>query len=310
MATRDVNRLLDPGFLDRLKSLQLKARWAVDGALTGLHRSPHHGASVEFAEHKEYAPGDEIRHIDWKVYAKSDKYYVKRFEQETNLRAMVLVDASASMLYQSPDSEVNKWQYATQLAAALAYLLLRQQDAVGLTISDDKVVDYVPPRSRSIHLMHLCELLIRHAPKRGAKTHLLAGATHLSEVLTRRGVVFVISDFLDTDARFFKVLRQLESRRQHVHLLQVFDPWELSFPFDDMTVFRSLETDRQILAEPRVMREAYMREVRRFIAELRESSLESGMEYRLMDTSVPLDAALTGFIAGTAQEGVQGPDGV
>ena len=295
------SRLLDPELLARLKSLHMRARRVVDGVLTGLHRSPHHGASVEFAEHKEYSHGDEIRHIDWKVFAKSDKYYIKRFEQETNLRAMLLVDASSSMLYRSPAATRSKWDFACSMAAALAYLMLQQQDSVGLTIADESVREYVPPRSRSTHLMHLCELLVRGQPKERSGTRLLAGANHLLEVSRRRGIVFVISDFLDTDVRFFDVLKQLESRRQHVHLLQVLDPWELTFPFQDMTVFQSLETGQEILAEPRVMRDAYLREVGRWLATLRQGCLESGMEYRLMDTGVDLSAALTNFIVGTPQ---------
>ena len=298
----DPGRLLKPEFLARLKSLVVRARGAVDGVLTGLHRSPHHGSSVEFAEHKEYAPGDEIRHIDWKVYGKSDKYYIKRFEHETNLQAMLLIDASSSMLYKSPAAPVSKWEYGITVAASLAYLLLRQQDAVGLTIADHEVREYVPPRSRSSHLMHLCEVMLAAEPKKGVETSLLVAANQLSEVLTRRGLVFVISDFLDTDRRFFQVLRQLESRRHHVHLFHVLDPWELTFPFDDMTLFRSLETGKPLLAEPRVMREAYLLEIRRFVQDLRRSSLESGMEYRLMQTDVELEAALTTFLAARPQE--------
>ena len=267
----------------------------------GLHRSPLHGASVEFAEHKEYALGDEIRHIDWKVYARSDKYYVKRFEQETNLQSMLLMDASASMRYRSNDAQLTKWEYSASMAASIAYLLLRQQDAVGLTVVTDTVKTYVPPRSRSSHLMHLCELLIESEPGKRAPTSLHAAARHLSEVFTRRGVIFVLSDFLDTDSRFFSVLKQLESRRQHVVLLHVMDPWELQFPFDEMTIFRSLESGKEILAEPRVMREAYLREVRRFVTELRTGALEAGMEYRLLDTSIPLEDAMTGFVVGTPQ---------
>ena len=297
--------LLAPEQLARLKTLHLRARQTVDGVLTGLHRSPLHGASVEFAEHKEYAPGDEIRHIDWKLFAKSDKHYIKRYEQETNLHAMILVDVSASMLYGSRDATLPKWEFAASLAAALAYLLLRQQDAVGLLIADDRIRYYVPPRSRSTHLTHVCESLVRFAPERGHPTRLRAAAQHLSDVFNRSGLVFVLSDFLDTDPAFFKVLQQLRGRRQQVHLFQVLDPWELTFPFQDMTIFRSLETRRRILAEPRAMREAYLREIRRFVTELRQAALEAGMEYRLMDTGVDLMASFTAFLSGVAQ----GPPG-
>ncbi len=306
----DGSRLLQPDVLARLKSLHLKSKLAADGALSGLHKSPHHGASVEFAEHKVYAPGDEIRHIDWKVFAKSDKYYIKRYEQETNLQAMLLVDASASMLYKSPDALESKWDYACWTAAALAYLLLRQQDSVGLSLAGEAVHVYVPPRSRSSHLMHLCELMVSNTPERETGTNLLAGVTHLSEVLTRRGIVFVISDFLDRDPHFFRVLKQLKGRRQQVHLLHIIDPWELEFPFDDMTVFRSLETSREILAEPRVMRETYVREMHRFIGALRTGSLEAGMGYRRFMTNDPLAAALSAFLTGRDKEGSLESDGL
>ena len=310
MATPDRGRLLQPDVLARIKSLQLKSRLAAEGALTGLHKSPLHGASVEFAEHKVYAPGDEIRHIDWKVFAKSDKYYVKQYEQETNVSAMLLIDASASMRYKSSDALESKWDYACMTAAAMAYLLLRQQDAVGLTLADEDVRNYVPPRSRSTHLMHLCELMVQSPPKPEAGTNLLAGVTHLSEVLTRRGIVFVLSDFLDRDPHFFRVLKQLKGRRQQVHLMQVLDPWEIDFPFHDMTVFRSLETGREILAEPRMMRKTYLREMRRFINELRVGSLEAGMSYRLLRTNEPRENALTSFLTGRSQEDLPELDGV
>ncbi|MFT5431695.1 MAG: hypothetical protein ACI9OJ_002392 [Myxococcota bacterium] len=308
---RDARQLLKPEALARLKSLQLRARGVVDGVLTGLHRSPHHGASVEFAEHKEYAPGDEIRHVDWKVFGKSDKYYIRRYEQETNLQAMLLVDASASMLYQSEAAIASKWDYACDLAASLSYLLLRQQDAVGLTVVDDKVNVYVPPRSRSTHLMNVCELLVRATPKAGRQTKLAAGVKHLTEVFTRRGLVYVISDFLDTDSDWFKVLRQLRGRRQQVTLLHLVDPWELTFPFDDMTIFRSLESGTELLAEPRVMREAYLREFRRFTSELRTSALADGMEYRMIRTDASLEASLTSLLApGGTDETSMEPDGI
>jgi uncharacterized protein (DUF58 family) len=301
-ARTGARQLLSPELLTRLESLQLRARIAADGALTGLHKSPHHGASVEFAEHKEYAPGDEIRHIDWRVFAKSDKYYVKRFEQETNLDATILIDASASMRYRSPDAVGSKWDYAATTAASLAHLLLRQQDAVGMIIGSERVDVWVPPRSRYTHLMHLCELLVRNAPKPEASTNLLAGATHLLEVSRRRGLVFVISDFLDPDPHFFNVLKQLRSRRYQVFMLQILDPWELTFPFDDMTVFKSLESGREILAEPRVIREAYLKGMNEFVRDLRTRSLAARLEYRLLSTDEPLMGALTDFISGRPQE--------
>ncbi len=300
-AEGSARRLLDPALLARLESLQLRARIAADGALTGLHRSPHHGASVEFAEHKEYAPGDEIRHIDWKVVAKSDKYYVKRYEQETNVHATLLIDNSSSMRYRSPDAPCSKWEYASTLAASLSYLLLRQQDAVGMVIGGERVDVWIPPRNRYTHLMHLCELLVRSEPEREVGTNLLAGVTHVLEVSRQRGLVFVISDFLDTEPHFFNVLKQLASRRRQVQVLQILDPWELSFPFEDMTIFRSLESGREILAEPRVMRDAYLRGIDRFVKSLRQNCLENRLDYRLFTTDEPLKTSLTHYLNGHPQ---------
>jgi uncharacterized protein (DUF58 family) len=290
--------LLRPEHLSRLKSLQLRAKSIVEGVLSGLHRSPHHGASVEFAEHKEYAPGDEIKHIDWRVYAKSDKYYVKHYEQETNLKAMLMLDASASMRYQSPDALHSKWEYASIIAASISYLLLRQQDSVGLSVVGSQVNCFVPPRNRSTHLMHLCDLILKNPPLPGTQTNLLVGAKHISEVFSRRGLVFVFSDFFENDPEFLRVLKQLKSRRQTVHLFQILDPWELTFPFERMTIFKSMESRGKVLAEPRTIRATYLREFQAFTEGLKRSCLDNGMEYHLLDTSVSIDDTLRDFVVG------------
>jgi len=301
--------LLAPELLARLKSLQLRARRAVDGSLTGLHRSPHFGASVEFAEHKEYAPGDEIRHLDWRVFAKSDKYYVKRYEQETNLQATLLVDTSSSMLYQSPDALCSKWDYTCTISAAIAYILLLQQDSVGLVLVGSDVQEYIPPRNRSSHLVHLCEQLVRHPPKPRTGTNLLKGAQYVSEVLPSRGIVFVLSDFLDTDPRFFDVLKRVQGRGRQVYLLHVLDPWEVNFPFDDMTLFRSLESGRKLMAEPRAMRTKYLEAFQQFLSDLREGARAVGMDHRLLRTDEPFEHVMTSLIRGSRTSTVGGPDG-
>ena len=297
MSTNE-HTLLKPEHLARLKSLQLKARTVVEGVLSGHHKSPHHGSSVEFAEHKEYSPGDEIKNIDWRVFAKSDKYYVKHYEQETNLQAMLLLDSSASMRYKSADALYSKWEYASIIAASIAYLLLRQQDSVGLSIVDSEVRCFAPPRNRSTHLMHLCELITKNEPVPSVPTKLLAGINHITEVFSRRGLLFVVSDFFESDPEFMRVLRQLKGRRQQVHLLQVLDPWELTFPFDKMTLFKSMESSNQVLAEPRAMRETYLREIQSFVRGLRRDCLEHGMQYSLLDTSLPIEDVLGEFAQG------------
>src|SRR5918912_814671 len=193
----DPKRLLDPETLARLASLKLRVRAITEGVLTGLHKSPHHGQSVEFAEHKEYAPGDDVRRIDWKTYAKFDKYYVKQFEQETNLRAWLVVDASGSMAYRGRDAGLTKHEYASALAASLAYLLVRQGDATGLVLVSDRVLRAVPPRAAASQLPHLVELLAVAAP--AGPTRLAAAVDHVMEHAPRRGSVLVFTDLLDAE---------------------------------------------------------------------------------------------------------------
>ena len=289
------SRVLDPDALARVQALRLQVTEIVDGLLTGLHRSPHHGSSVEFSEHKEYVDGDEIRHIDWRIYAKSDKYYVKRFEQETNATAMLLCDASASMLYHSPDCR-SKYAYASTLAASLAYVLLRQQDAVGLLTADTQARSWVPPRANSSHLMHLCEVLLAQTPEVGTATDLSSAMRTLSEVFVRRGLVFIFSDFLDTSREWLQTLRLMRARKQQVTLFHILDPWETTFPFDKMTTFRSLETGREVLVEPNGLRESYRREMKRFLSNTQSMCHSAGMGYRLITTDTPLSEALSAIL--------------
>ncbi len=303
MTTTADNTVISPELLSRLTAINYRAKDIVDGVLSGLHRSPQHGSSIEFAEHIEYAPGDEIRHIDWRAYAKSDKYYVRRFEQETNLRAMILMDVSSSMRYQSPESHQSKWQYAQELSAALAYMMLHQQDAVGITLVDTAIRGYVPPRSHSNHLRHLAQVLLAEEPLEHTPTNLIAGANHLLELFTGRGIVFVISDFMDHNSHYLSALRQLRGRKQQIHLLHVLDPWELTFPFADMTLFQSLESNQTVLAEPRIIRKTYIEEFQRFVAELRQQCLESGFEYQLFRTDWNIADGITSLITGEKDVG-------
>ena len=293
-------RLLPPDLLVRLRSLQLRTRRVVDGVLTGLHRSPLHGASVEFAEHKEYAPGDEIRHLDWRVFGKSDKYYVKRYQNETNLQATLVLDSSASMRYRSPDAPASKWDYASSLAAALAYLVLRQQDAVGLLLVSEAQRLFVPPRAQNTHLQPICEAILSHPPGERAGTALARAAAELAERSGRRGLLFIISDFFERDTSYFAALAELERRGHHITLLQVLDPWEITFPFKDMTTFRSLETGHSLIAEPRLIGDSYRTEIQRFLAQIRTEATRAGMDHRLIQTTTPVDRALVDLFAGKA----------
>ena len=214
--------ILDPVVLARLATLKLRVRAVAEGVLTGLHRSPHHGQSVEFAEHKEYTPGDEIRHIDWKAYGKFDKYYVKRFEQETNLRAWLLVDASGSMGYRGKDDRLTKLEYASALAGTLAYLLVRQQDAAGLAVFSGSVVRSISPRAEPSHVTAIVETLEGLAA--GGETRLGSAVDFLVERAQRRSGVFVFSDLMDRDERILKLVAELRKRKHEVTLFHVLDP--------------------------------------------------------------------------------------
>ncbi|MDF1565754.1 MAG: DUF58 domain-containing protein [Deltaproteobacteria bacterium] len=286
---------LDPAVISRLGSLQLKARQVVEGVLSGLHRSPHRGQSVEFAEHKEYAPGDEVRHIDWKAYGKFDKYYVKQFEHETNLRAYLLVDCSRSMAYASQPGGVSKLDYAKVVAASLAYLLARQSDAVGLIAFGSKVRQYLPARASGTHLHELVDRLDALRPE--GETDLAAAVDALSERARRRALVLVLTDLLDPEPESLKILRSLRHARHDVAVLHLMDRAEVDFPFEDPTLFVGMEDDRSLQVSPTQIRESYLEEVAAFIEQARQSLRESDVQYRQVITDEPYDRFLLDFLA-------------
>ncbi|WNG40416.1 DUF58 domain-containing protein [Archangium minus] len=284
--------LLDAQTLARLQGVKLRARAVMEGVLSGLHKSPHQGQSVEFAEHKEYAPGDELRHLDWKAYGKFDKYYVKRFEHETNLRAVMVVDASASMGYRS--GALSKLDVATTLAGALCYLLVRQQDAAGLALMTNGRFQDVPPRASAGHLNVLLDALEHATPNGG--THLVAAADHLAEVLPRRSSVVVLSDFLDENQDALKRILALRQRRNDVAVFHLVDPAELTFPFDDPTLFLDMEGQGRIEVNPREIKESYLEEFGAFLANVKSACAEADVDYELVRTDERLDEVLLRFL--------------
>ena len=286
--------LLDPALMARLSHLSFRTGRFMSGSLSGQHRSPLHGSSIEFAEHKEYASGDEIRHINWQVFAKSDKYYVKRYEDETNLRCFLLIDASASMGY--GEGGRTKLRVASELAAALAFLLLKQQDSVGLVAFGDSVRAYVPPRARSGHLREIGDALLSLTPE--GETRIDAGLRHLMEHVGRRAVIFVLSDFFDHSEEFRRLLALFAGARHQITLMHVLDPDEISFPFEQLTLFRSMEGAGEVLAEPKVIRDTYLRELTAFRERLRQTCLEQGVDYHLVDTGRPLDETVVSYLTG------------
>jgi uncharacterized protein (DUF58 family) len=287
--------LVDPAVLAKLGTLRLRVRAVTEGVLTGLHRSPHHGQSVEFAEHKEYAPGDEIRHIDWKAYGKFDKYYVKRFEHETNLRAYLVVDASGSMGYRGTPGGLSKLEYASALAASLGYLLVRQQDAAGLLLVQGAVTGAIPPRAAASHLGPVVDAL-EHAKPEG-ETRLGAAVDWILEHAPRRSSVVVFSDLFDPDERIVRRLAQLRKRKHDVTIFHVLDPAELEFPFDDPTLFLSMEDGRQVEANGRDVKKGYLELFERWLEDTRRVAAEADVEHVLARTDRPLDEVLVPFLA-------------
>ncbi len=285
--------LLNAETLSRLKGTKLRARALVEGVLSGLHQSPHQGQSVEFAEHKEYAPGDELKHLDWKAFGKFDKYYVKRFEQESNLRAFMLLDSSGSMGYGS--GEMSKFDVAKVLAATLAHLTIRQQDAAGLALVASGRVVEVPARTSATHLQNILETLESAQPS-GA-TDLQLAADHLAEKLPRRSVVYVFSDFFDERTEALKKLLTLKARRHDVVVFHLVDRAELTFPFDDLTRFESLEDERSLDVHPGDIRDSFLSEFQSFLETTKRSCTAADVEYIRVLSDEPLDDVLVHFLS-------------
>ncbi|MEE9584251.1 MAG: DUF58 domain-containing protein, partial [Candidatus Brocadiales bacterium] len=244
----------DPAILSKISNLSLRARTVVEGTFSGIHKRPNKGSSIEFLEHKEYSPGDEVKHIDWKVLGRSDKYHLKQFEDETNLKAYILLDTSGSMGYGS--GAMTKLEYSTTLAACLAYLLLMQSDATGLVIFGEDIINYVPPRTKSSHLQVLLQAL--DGLKAQGRSNIAGVLNELAEKASRRSLVILISDLFEDANELIKKLRQLRKRRNEVILFQVLDSHELDFPFDELTLFESMEDSGQVLAEPRAIKDSYL----------------------------------------------------
>lgn len=286
---------LDPQTLAKLQGLKLRAKRIVEGFVAGLHRSPYRGFSVEFAEHREYVPGDDIRYLDWKVFGRTDKFYLKQYEDETNLICYLVLDVSESMTYQGPDSSMSKLDYARCIAAAMAWLVLQSQDAVGLVTFDTRVRDYVPPSNNPARLNEL--LAVMEKPPTAGKTAISSTFQQLAQKLTKRGVILVISDLFDDVSSLLTGLRHLRHRQHDVAVLQLLDPAELSLPFDRPTKFSGLEDLPTVTAQPRAIRSAYQAEINTFLKQVKRGCLDNQIDYRLIATDQSLDVALSAFLA-------------
>lgn len=286
-------RFLDPQVISGLGTMELKARTVVEGFLAGLHRSPYKGFSVEFAEYRPYMPGDDPVTIDWKVFARTDRYYVKKFEEETNLECRLLIDISASMGYRS--SGVSKLEYGSCLAGALAYLVSRQRDAVGLISFDNQIHDYLPPSARPGHLRAL--LLALDRMRVGERTNVSKPLHQLAETMTKRGLVVLISDLLDEPDRVVDGLRHFRFLGTDVIVFHLLDPAELTFPFDRPARFQDVETNQEVLALPSVVRKEYLEQMDALVEFYRRELRVGGIDYCLVNTATPLEFALLSFLA-------------
>ena len=282
----------DPITLSKIANMELRARLVIDGVLSGIHKSPYKGSSIEFLEHKEYSPGNEIKHIDWKVHARTDKYYIKQFEEETNLKCYIFLDTSGSMGYKS--TGISKFEYATTLTASLAYLLLKQSDMAGLISFSDKVQQFIPPRSRLTHLHILLNALTKL--KTAGKSNISNILKEFIEKIGRRSLIIIISDFFDDTEKIIHQLKYFQFKKNEVILFHILDPYELTFPFETITFFESMEDDRRILAEPKSIKDLYISEINRFIEQFKQVCFENQIDYWLIDSSTPLDQALIKFL--------------
>lgn len=286
---------LDPETLAQLQGLELRARYIVDGFQTGLHRSPYRGHSVEFTEHREYAPGDDLRYVDWKVFGKTDKVYLKQFEAETNLVCYLLVDVSESMRYQSEAAPLSKLDYGQCLAAALAYVVLRQRDSVSLATFDEEIRELVPESGNPAHLRRLVDVMACVEPTRKSDIGKVLHET--SQRFQRRGVVVVLSDLLGDVESLLSGLKHLRYQRHEVILLQVLDPAELEFPFGRTTMFQGLESRPHVLTEPRGVRQAYLAALEAFLQRIDAGCRSLEIEHHLVRTDEPIDSVLQRALA-------------
>jgi uncharacterized protein (DUF58 family) len=295
----DPRRFLHPATISRITRLDLRARHAVEGFISGMHKSPFFGHSVEFVQHREYAPGDDIRHLDWKVWSKTDRFYIKQFEAETNLRSTLVVDVSESMHYGPKIGGVrreglDKYEYACTAAACLAYLLLRQQDAVGLISFDSDVRHIVPTRSQQTHIDALCKAMDVSKPRE--KTDIEKILRRVTESISSRGMIIVFSDLLVDRPPLLRGLEMLTQRKHDILVFHILDEDELTFPFAGTTRFEGMEELPHLLCDPRALRDGYLEALEEYLVEVRRGCTRLGIDYQLIRTGDYLDAVLAKFL--------------
>jgi uncharacterized protein (DUF58 family) len=289
----DYATYLRPDIISKIQNLELRARLVVEGFIAGLHRSPYHGFSVEFAEHRQYMPGDEIKHIDWKVFGRTDRFYIKQYEEETNLKAYIILDASRSMAFRS-GTNPSKLEYASSIAAALAYLMVKQRDAVGLGVFDETIRSYLPPRSTQSYLKIIFKTLV--SLRAGKKTGTGASLHRLAERIKRRGLVVILSDLFDNPSEVTGALKHFRHNKNEVIVMQVLDPAERSFAFGRDAVFKDMETEEKMTTQPYHIRKAYQDAMNRFLDSYKRECRENAIDYVLLDTQTSFDSALLHYL--------------
>ena len=289
----DYRKYLNPTIISKLNSLELKARLVVEGFMVGLHKSPYHGFSVEFTEHRPYMQGDNLKDVDWKVYGKTERYFIKQYEEETNLKSYILLDTSKSMDYKS-DGNITKLNYSVILVAALSYLMIKQQDAVGLSLYSEKINKYLPPKSSRPYLQELLKIL--NAVEASSKTNTAASLNSIAEKIKRRGLVIIVSDFFDDVNSILTALKHFRYKNNEVIVFQILDPIERSFSFGRDAIFKDLETGAEMTTQPYQIQKAYREAMSHFINKIKSECLNSNIEYNLIETSTPFDKALFNYI--------------
>jgi uncharacterized protein (DUF58 family) len=288
----EARRFLHPATIAKIEKLDLRAKQVVEGFLAGMHKSPFFGQSVEFVQHREYVPGDDIRHLDWKVLSKTGKYYVKQFEAETTFRAALVVDTSESMMYGT--GPLSKYEYGCTAAACLAYLIVKQQDSVGVTSFGWDVKQVLPPKSSQRQLNAIAQTL--HTTTPGQKTDMYKALQRVAETMPSRGVVCVFSDLLADREPIFKGLEMLRHRKHDVSVFHILDDDELTFPFNGMTKFEGLEELPHLFCDPKALRDGYLEALEEYLVEVRRGCVRLGIDYHLIRTSDYLDAVLSRFL--------------
>ncbi len=284
---------IDPSTIVRIRDLQVRARWIVDGFMAGLHRSPLHGFSSEFSEYRPYTHGDDLRNLDWKLYGRSDRYFIKRFEDETNLRCILVADRSRSMDYGSIG--YSKWEYARTLIATLGYFLMKQRDAVGLMVFEDIVREYIPPRFRPGHLSRLMSAL--EQPAEGKATDLQAPISQLADLANKRGWIVIVSDFLVPLEGMKEKLSMLRARRHEVMAIRILDPAELEFPFEQPVMIEDAESQREVFVDPPKAKAGYLKNFKKHSQALENLLAQLGIDSTTVLTREDLDSALYRFLA-------------